>query len=440
MLRLFFNFLLRRKYIVFCLNYHLWGHVNKFYSIFFIFSIPLILSANTLGPTTQVPLPTGITSVQSGVFSSYNSTNHQFLLTWADNIYSLNLIIYNADGTVAVPASQLFAGATQVSGDPASCYNPHLNQYILTWNDTVSSSPAFAIIDHLGNVITNITSLGGSSAASSVYSCYNSQDQVFFITWVSGGEPGFAIVNATNGNLEHAATGIALPTGVVATSNDAFCSYNSQNNEYYVTWLARNGSFMNPSYPYFAILDGFTERTPSTLLSTAVRAATLSVSCCCYNPSLNQYLVTWVNSANQEVIIAICDKDGNILYNGPIALSDFLCFASPAYISYNSLNRQYILSIRSNTNTTNLAVLSSDGTEVVSNTLIPNISTTTNSSVYSSYDSHTNLSLISWLGLDNQGYFAFYQFPFTPPKSVRNNASSSTFFSPIYPNRPGKLL
>jgi hypothetical protein len=416
------------------------------------------LLANTLGPTTQVPLPStspSATAMSVAPFPCYNSQSQQFLLTWYNNNEnSVDFVIYDTKGTVIVGPSQLFYNTINPIGDITSCYNPHLDQYIITWYDfNISGGACFAILNSNGSTsFTNpvaLNTLTSISPLSNLYSCYNSQSNEFFITWVgtdgSNKNPYFAIVNE-DGTVNTSATAITSTNDAV--SSNAFCCYNSHTNQYFITWATTASLYF--ATPYFAIYQGSTRIVDATAFSSPTAYNTV---CCCYNSSKNEYLVAWspsVAASSSAGYYAISDSTGTIL-SGPTISSNLLCSsvggAPPSiYVSYNRKNNQYLLSALSPTNTSNFIILDSSGNELSNNILVPNIlEYVTSSYVYNSYDSTHNQFLISWRGYDasapsgyqTQGFFAFYKISSASANYLK---SSRSFITPIQPNRPGKPL
>jgi len=362
-----------------------------------------------LGDTTFIDVTP---NMQVGIFSSYNSTNDQFFLTWWDiNENNINFMAYNSDESIAVPATALFTDTITPLSDVVSCYNSHLDEYFVVWNEYTTASPMFTVLDSDGNVIEPMTALSVNEASTPVanVSCsYNSTDHQYFLTWVnSTAQSFFAIVNE-DGTEEVAETEIPNVDGVQTGGVNLISSYNSTENQYFLTW---GGSDFGV---YFAIYDA---------TGAAVQTATLipdsngySDVANCYNSTNNQYFIPWRDGSG-IVYFSIYNEDGTQV-SSPQEISDFSSdiIYGPVSCSHNSVENNYFLAaVAPDTTSINYTILSDEGEIVLTPQSIPNPSDLlTHKAVYTSYGETSDEVFITWTADDSatvfNGYFAIYRF------------------------------
>ena len=400
------------------------------------FLAPVFFLQASLSPTTQVN--TAPVDSDSTVFSSYNSRQDQFLLTWwGDDIVSSYIYgaVYNANGALAVSTLDLFGNGYNPVSDIASCYNSHANQYFLSWSEynvSPSPGPAFAILAADGSVVEGVTPISTLAPGGDVLSCYNSLTHQYFVTWGTGSGPTyplyFAILNE-DGTIFKSATGIPPISGGESNNPNLFCSYNPKTNEYLVSWSGDDFTV------YIAIYDASgTAVKTATAISPAGQGYTAVSSC--VNSSNNQYLLSWIDTGSNSYFL-ILSKDGDPLY-GPTVIPGFLGKINyPLCCSYNSGSDSYVLTSVTNANQSQFAVLSSRGAVIVEPTLIGNPSGLT--TLNNAYNSSGARTWITWSATDSStvrnGYFAIYS-PLVPIQSI----PTSTCFPPVQPNRPTKTL
>lgn len=359
-----------------------------------------------LGASTLIDVtPT----IQTGVFSSYNSQRDQFLLTWwnADEA-NIDIIIYNSDGSISVPYTILFNGTITPLSDVISCYNPNSDQYFVVWNEFNTSSAAFAILDSSGNEVQGVTAITGTHAPNDAVMCsYNSTTHQYFVSWVDAANAMFFAIINENGTAYKTETSIPNASGITTHGYRVFSSYNSVTNQYLVTWVGSNFKV------YFAIYDA---------TGTAVKTATAipgyegySVAVSCYNSINNQYFITWYDSSG--TYFSIYSASGTAVTSSEVIPGFVLSNTyGPIYCSYNSTQNSYFLTgTDSSTLNTAYTILSDQGEVIVTPATISNpTGLATHKMVYSSFGSTSDEVLISWVADDLttifKGYFALYSF------------------------------
>lgn len=359
-----------------------------------------------LGATTLIDV-TPI--IQTGVFSSYNSQQDQFLLTWWNgDEANIDFIIYNSDGSIEVPYTILFNGTITPLSDVVSCYNSHSDQYFVVWNEFNTSSAAFAILDSSGNVVQGVTTITGTHAPNDTIACsYNSTTHQYFVSWADVAQAMFFAIINENGTEYKAETSIPNAIGITTHGYRVFSSYNSTTNEYLISWVGSNFTV------YFAIYDA---------TGTAVKTATAisasngySNAANCYNSTNNQFFITWYDSSG--VYFSIYNASGTAV-TSPQTITGFIneIVYGPVYCSYNSTQNNYFLTGTSaSTQNTQYTILSDQGAIVVTPATISNpTGLVTRRTVYSSFGTTSDKVLISWMADDAasifKGYFAFYSY------------------------------
>lgn len=175
-------------------------------------------------------------------------------------------IISAAGVRLVGPTAITITPDVQLYGDPICIYNAIDNQYCVTWTgqnlDTQVSSTYFALINAAGTVATQAIAIPNISGQptinfSDAWVSHNTQNDQYLFTWLAITEdevanPVFAIYDA-QANAIVPATPIRQNSLLSTTSYPIFSSYNSIDNQYFVTWTA---SAANESYnAYFALLD-----------------------------------------------------------------------------------------------------------------------------------------------------------------------------------------
>lgn len=360
-----------------------------------------------LGATTLIDV-TPI--IQTGVFSSYNSQKDQFLLTWWNgDEANIDFIIYNSDGSIKVPYTILFNGTVTPLSDVTSCYNSHLDQYFVVWNEYNTSSAAYAILDSSGNVVQGVTTVTGTHAPNDTVECsYNSTTHQYFVSWADVSQAMFFAIINEDGTEYKSETSIPNAIGVTTHGYIVFPSYNSSTNEYFLTWV---GSDLTV---YFAIYDA---------TGTAVKAATAIVGSQgynsafnCYNSVNNQYFITWLETTG-DTHFSIYSASGDSVIS-PQTITGFTndYTYGTVYCSYNSVQNNYFLTgMDASTIDTHYTILSDQGAILVTPAVISNpAGLDSHKMIYSSFGSTSDRTLISWTATDGgsvfNGYYALYRF------------------------------
>lgn len=384
---------------------------NIYLSVFLtslLFVLPVYAG---LGPVTEVtPDPMYEYTVYS-VFSSYNSLNNQYLLTWhstddlTGDCISAAIYSYNSNGTwsgnelILIPADQNIDTGSEV----VSCYNRHSNEYFITW-DNSGGSIEFVIVDANAQIVVDITDIDTSVGdLGDVQCCFNSTSNQYFVTWGKtptgfAAELYFAIVNE-DGTIALPATQI---TGATADSATPFCCYNSRDNQYLVSWVDND----SPHNPYFILYDAFGNIVTS---ATAIDFSGAYVACSnCYNSRDNQFFLSWYNLQGVDNYSAVLSASGDVVVS-PTALgfSSAGGFVIPNYCTYNSVNNTILLTGATESGNAQYALLSNRGVVLSGPSSVASADGyQLINKVYSSFNSLMNQSFISWTEVISDGNIA----------------------------------
>lgn len=272
----------------------------------------------------------------------YNSTDRQYFVTWVEATSALMFSILDDTGTTVIGPNSITVD--YIGADAMCCYNTRTNQYCITWTagNGGPSNTYFVIINADGSVaqdITMIPAVAGQSSAADTDSfvTYNSQNNEYLFTWLSDtglgvNETAFAIYGATGGVVVPAQI-IPQPTGFNTTGHPPFSCYNSLQNQYFITWNPRDTG--GELRAYFAIYSATgTALVPATQIPALLDVYQTPV--CSYNVQTNQYFVTW-NGTYSEALYAIFDSTGTMLSSGELPL---LSGNVPVSLVFNTLSVQ----------------------------------------------------------------------------------------------------
>lgn len=264
-----------------------WISGSIYYSLYSpnsnLLSDPVLLVSNSSGPVNPFTMP----------ISCYNAVRNEFLISYlgqSDVVRAWFNILDQNGSSIIGPI-----GLENLDGDQANslvlcCYNSINNQYVLTWA-SVAGLGYFAVVDGLGNIVVPTTEIAGSAVnANGGYNIsvsYNSINNHYFFTWqgANDGNPYFAIYNA-NGTVNKAATLIPSVSSINAAIVSS--SFNSSDNQYLIAW---NDIF---NRGYFTIYDGSGAPVKeATLFSDAVSFYNYGSVNTSYNSQNNEYFLTW---------------------------------------------------------------------------------------------------------------------------------------------------
>lgn len=194
----------------------------------------------------------------------YNPTNNTYFVIWFHGIPYYSIL--GPDGKIVIgPKAINSFSDVELFGDPTCIYNALDNQYCITWTaqnlDTQISSTYFALINGAGTLLqaTIIPNLTGQPTANFTDSwvTHNTINDQYLFTWLAITQDEianvvFAIYDA-QGNRIVPATRIPQNSLFNTSSYPIISSYNSANNQFFVTWMAIAD---DQSYAaFFAILD-----------------------------------------------------------------------------------------------------------------------------------------------------------------------------------------
>ncbi len=388
-----------------------------------LLSLTTLILADGLAPTYPIPALSGS---GSDVFSSYNSKNNQFFLTWYDGGENyICFAIYDTEGNLQSINFQLFNGPVYPESDIITSYNFLENKFFLSWL-AYPPNPAYAILSADGSVVLDPQSFSSVTASGNVANCFNSRDRHYFLSWTSSdGYSYFAIIDEHGGVFVN-------PTQIpntVNTATNTYCIYNSFNNQYLVSWGGSDGM------PFFAIFDNMGNQlsgptgVPDSLSSSGVTSS--------YNTLQNQYFLTWKDTS-QNTTCAIISSDGAIV-QGPKALNGLIGSGGDVWTTYNIQNNQFFITQRGSDGMTPLLFVSdAQGNEVVGPTEISNYGWTAYGNVYNCYDISHDKFFISWGAVWENDFFspfpngAYYTtYTSTPPITLSGQRKSNRFVNYI---------
>lgn len=366
-------------------------------------NVVIIPSANYL-----LAAPYATTPVTPTPFSCYNSSENTFFVSWHNSVpyegqLYISYAIYTANGKIAVPTNLIFVNQTTPTSDIICCYNSIQNRYFLSWGDTTDSvnTIKYAVLDSQGSPVGSLYSIGSTSTAFDVFCSFNSQDNQYLLTWVDTSYNGFFSIINEDGSVSVAKTSITTHTGAVnSTACNIFSSYNPNLNEYLLAWIERDSNV------YFSIYsnEGALLHGPTQLTSNAIAAGySVSIS---YNETTGQYILTWIsnNSGTYNAVLALCNQSGAIDKSATNLIS-VNSSATNSYNTYCSKNNQFLVSIlTTNPDTSAITpgafLCNASGTIVTSSPpIVPSTLSGWNpwGSVFSSYSSASNTFLLSWM-------------------------------------------
>ena len=153
-------------------------------------------NGNEVVPATIIP-PQGQQDASIPIFSCYNSVTNQYFVTWYINTGVGYFAIYNADGSEAVPATEIVTPNSFVQ-PPICSYNIRNNQYFVSWNDS-NAQVICSIFDQNGNVVESdieIPLLPHGAPGAWVFNSFSPRNDTYFVTW-NGADTYFNIFTTT---------------------------------------------------------------------------------------------------------------------------------------------------------------------------------------------------------------------------------------------------
>jgi hypothetical protein len=244
----------------------------------------------------------------NNVFCCYNNISNQVVFTWSDGAAgSPYYAIYDCQNKNFSTNPTQIGSVTNIAADVfACCSNNKANQIVFSWIE--GSSPylvQYAICDgKSGKITTGPTSIAGSTAAipgndsgvgyTQAACCYsNFSNQVIF-SWVGGSNtvniPYYAILNVLNNTISTPPTPIVTESYVDSISDFVFCSYSSDSNQVFFSWVGYESTI-----PYYSIYNmtkkNFNSSSPSLINGTTQGAHKDVFSS--YNSTTDQIVFGW---------------------------------------------------------------------------------------------------------------------------------------------------
>jgi hypothetical protein len=269
----------------------------------------------------------------------YNSTDNQYLVVWSGDddineeyeIYGQRLSATGGGlGTNDFRISDMGPDGNAAYGafEPAVAYNSQNNEYLVVWSgdDNTGSlvDGEFEIFGQrlnatgggLGTNDFRISVMGGTgNAAYDAFGpevAYNSTDNEYLVVWDgNNSDAEFEIygqlLSATGGGISFRRISDMGPDGNAAYgASGSAVAYNSQANEYLVTWWGDNDYFqVDDEYEIFGQrLDADGNEVGDNDLRISYVGAPYNINYSAYNPAMvynsraNQYLVVWRGDDN----------------------------------------------------------------------------------------------------------------------------------------------
>ncbi len=347
----------------------------------------------------------------NGVSVAYNNQADQYLVVWSFSQPPNNQQIWGR--IVEASNATLFGDPFQISitqgyhFTPVAAYNYQANEYLVVWQGQASVDPLDT--DIFGRRVSATGTPLGTEAVRYSYSdpgnaggpgiAYNTQDNRYLITWISDVE----LLSSTRGVNQPVMAGGSPPNGLLSSikiygqlvsadgtpsgssqiittgSWEAYDSvtYNSQANEYLVTWVTLTGLAGEDVYGQRLAADG------SLVGPTAFQISFITQSPhhtytpqAVYNVQEDEYLVAWTGEAgsSMEISAQLVDAQGNRLGDN-FQVSDMAAGGNPSpevgfsEVAYDTQENQYLVvwnGVRDPNDTSEIygQLLSADGTPV----------------------------------------------------------------------------
>lgn len=315
----------------------------------------------------------------------------------------LVLLFFNTINSAGVTYEYIPSLLDGVYQTPWIVYNSDDNQFLVSWISGASQING-VIYDTAGNVVVSQKNiLSGAGTSPSI--CYDDYNQQFFLTFNTG-QPLYTILDAS--------ADVIVPTTAVAPISGKnisclpSCCYNSINNQYCVSWTAQD-IISGVSTTFFAILDsdGSLAIGPIEIPNLAgIDTISFSSSFVVYNSVNNQYFFNWsgISSGGSDTHLCCAIYDANGIQVGTTQeitqRSGAQILSSPSYSVFNNFNNQYLITWISSDYSINFTILDHNGSVVVPSTLL-NSSVIVILAPVCSYSLSNNQYFITWSCADS---------------------------------------
>ena len=319
-------------------------------------------------------------------------------------------------------AGSLTTLPTQFDGDPNQisvncCYISKLNQVFYTWSDAGDQLVHYSVYDLSKKTFDKDNlSVQGSSPSGLVCCCYDSKDNVVFLSWKEqDNSANFSAYTAATGNMT-SPNDIIDGTQTLVSGDIVACCYNKANDKVIFSWFDDGNT---NDYPKFYILDSV---EPVVIAQEAVAGDVY----CCSSDSDKVYFSYCANKTPK--IAQVFSYDVKEFTSDSVSSISGVQPNNSIFCSYDSKNKVPIISWAEgsptfspyyaicNSKTPQAKSVTTDGyTEVPNSTNV--------ASCFSTFDSSI---LFSWIDLnDNKCYYAvlntksnFFTTPATPIDSA----------------------
>lgn len=262
--------------------------------------------------TTPVTIPSAATS-SSAVFSDYSSNLSKFLVTWQDSATHYPFYATYDGTTWSTPTAIPGSLAAALNGFVIPSPSTLVGEFLVTWIDLASSLPFYATYN--GTAWSTPVAIPGSLTASSgAYAIPTFGASInggtlndWLVTWVDSASnlPFYALYNGTSWTTPVAISG----SHTVAASSPIFTSYDSVLDRFLATWEDSASSL-----PFFAVYNGTSWTTPANIPHSSTMATRITSS---FGTADDLFLVTWLDFASLKPFYATFD---GLSWSIPVAI------------------------------------------------------------------------------------------------------------------------
>lgn len=273
----------------------------------------------------------------------YIYENDEVITTWSeDGSGDIYYAIFSCK------LNEFVAGPTKIPSQPKadnnifSCYNSKENQVIFSWTDGNSGHPFFAVYDCTTySFLIDAEAIGSSytgQAYNNVFCSYNSKDNTVLFSWKEDSSKSlyYSLYDFSTQSFLINPTEIA--DGNFEGYQNLYSCYNSKENTFILTWSS-------DSYkPFYAVLEGNAEsfRVPPTQIRSDVYFSDVSDIFVSYDPALNTALLSWCQFGFQTPYFAVYHFGSNLFPNPPSQITDIYGLETVTS-SYNSQTRSFFV-------------------------------------------------------------------------------------------------
>ena len=246
------------------------------------------------------------------VFSSLNTANGVFLVTWRDGVKVLTYATFDGATWSSVNAIPGMPTPNDNNNTIFSSVNSNTGTYMVTWRNNADALPYYTTFDGM-TWGTPAAIPGANPGSGNIFSSADPTTGNFFVTYAGSIDVGFVTQYAIYNGTTWTAAG-SIP-GASATQNDVISAVKSSSGDVLITW--RDSATNHVIYAIYNQTNGWIV-APTTL---PTMPSALQNVYCCYDPLSDQFLATWADLATQEPTYAFLS-----FVPGPNPPTDFIGF------------------------------------------------------------------------------------------------------------------